>query len=1090
MNVFLSRILNISILLTFLGILSACTLELSFYEMDQIPSLQPAGVYSSQASRSLYPNSRRVRNTSTTLADGRILVVGGTVLNGPNPAMKEVEFFNPTTLRWSSAPPMAEARSRHTATMLSNGKVLVVGGVDISTYKATAELYNPATNSWSSTGSLSIARANHTATLLGDGRVLIAGGHISDSTYTNSLEIYDPATETFSNAGTLPAARSRHAAVLMPNGKVFIVGGGSTTGNVLTDTEIINPGVAPALPTLEITKPTLGLGRNDLTATVLKNGYVAIIGGLTQASAASALVHTINPDSPATLNFGTPLPTARWGHTATVVNGVLVVTGGFSDGFGAAALSDSLIYTPDGTFGTWTTLGTLKNGVRALHTANVSGDYLVLLNGTTHTSSPVNLAEKIDMSSFTWKREGNLATDRAVHTTTLLQNGKILVAGGLSQNASTATPLDSTEIFDPATGLWTAGPTLPAKRLWAQAVRLNDGKVLIAGGLDGSYNKTATTMIYNPTSNSWAMGPSLTVARVGNSIHLLPDGKVIVMGGFPDPAGSPPTHKTEIFDPATNAWTAGPDMPTPVAEYPYVTLPDQKILIVGGANSAAASSVTNVQTYDPATNSFAAMAPINTGRYQATATLLPTGNVLVTGGLNSGNILATTEIYNVSGNSWSAGPSLGTARRAHSAIALPSGKILVTGGVAVTGSPLIGAASNEIYDSGTNTWFTDPVSNDHVHSLATLVKLANGKIIIAAGVDPNYSSAFTESYIEDQNSGVAWTGNTGLLGGRVGNTTTLMKNGKILFTGGQLLAEAASLTTSTSVYDSTTNTFTAGPNMVDDRVYHTATLLPSGKVFIAGGMSFSVGGASSTGQIYDPDLNSLTTVALPVGRYFHTALVMPDGKLLLTGGIDSTGNPSLQNDVYDPDTGTWSTLAPRTAPSAIDTAFTISDTEIIFIGAFGGSKYDISTDTWSTLASPSFGRMQAVVAKLPSGKIFVTGGTDGGTGNALAASEIYDPTTDTWSTAASLDMTLVSFSHQLRPDGKVVVIGGLQDSAATTAQSTVRVYDPETDQWSFGDSLTEGRAFSSSVLMPDGAIVVFGGTNLSFGMLPFWETLQ
>ncbi|WP_413582326.1 Kelch repeat-containing protein [Bdellovibrio sp. HCB288] len=1055
--------------------------------MDQLPSLGSTGVYSSQASRSLYPNVRRVRNTATTLTDGRILVVGGTYQNSPSDSQTSVEFFNTITLRWSSAPSLTEARSHHTATLLSNGKVLVVGGRSNLTFRATAELYDPATNSWSSANSMSVARASHTATLLQDGRVLVVGGQTGNVTYTATLEIYDPATNSWSAAGSLPVARARHAAVLFPNGKVLIVGGSNP--GLLTDTETIIPNTPPALPSFEAIKTNIGAGRNDLTATLLKDGRAVVIGGM-GAISPSAAVGIIDPANPGALIPATSLPTARFGHTATLVNGILVVTGGFLDASGGTALDDSLIYTPNATLGTWSSLGTLKNGVRGLHTANISGDYLVLLNGITGTTSPVTMAEKIDMSKFTWRRQGNLIKDRALHVTALLPNGKVLVAGGLSQTSSTNTPLDSTEIFDPATGLWSAGPALPSPRLFSQATVLTDGRVLVAGGLDGAFAKTATTAIYNPASNSWSTGPSIAIPRVGHSSHLLPNGKVIIIGGAAHPTTSAPTEKTEIFDPATNQWTYGPDLPTAVSEFSSVTLSDNTILILGGLTTAAATSITTVQAYNPSTNSFTTKAPMTLGRYQAAAAVLPSGNVLLTGGwASTGSMTATTEIYNVTANTWSAGPSLSANRRAHGAISLPSGKILVTSGVTNLTFPSIPAKTSEIYDQATNSWSMDPIAIEAGHSLGTLLKLPDGKILIAGGGDPDYTGAVTETYIEGQLSGIAWIGSTPLLGGRVGNTTTLMKNGKILFTGGQLLAEAAALTETTAIYDPVTNTMTAGPNMAHDRTYHSATLLPSGKVFIAGGMSLSVG-ISSTGEIYDPVMNTLTPVTLPVDRYFHTSLVLPNGKLLITGGLDGGGNTLLQNDVYDPDTGTWSTLTPRSTPAALDTAFTISETEIIFIGPFGVSKYDIPAATWSTLASPSFARMNGVVVKLPSGKILVTGGTDMSTNSALAVSEIYNPADDTWSLAASLDKPMTNLSGLLLPSGKVAVIGGFESTSATQPESTVRLYDPVTDQWSLGTSLSEARGHHSSVLMPDGAAVVFSGASQAFGMLSFWETIS
>ncbi len=131
------------------------------------------------------------------------------------------------TLTVSATPPgrtsatgsLLHARRAHTATLLANGKVLVVGGFD-NTSLATAELYDPATYTFTATGSLTTARSGHTATLLQDGRVLIAGGQ-SFGAATTSAELYDPATGTFTATGNLGTARTFHTATLLGNSKPF-----------------------------------------------------------------------------------------------------------------------------------------------------------------------------------------------------------------------------------------------------------------------------------------------------------------------------------------------------------------------------------------------------------------------------------------------------------------------------------------------------------------------------------------------------------------------------------------------------------------------------------------------------------------------------------------------------------------------------------------------------------------------------------------------------------------------------------------------------------------------------------------------------
>ena len=122
---------------------------------------------------------------------------------------------------------MAAARASHTATLLPNGKVLVAGGYNGSSYLASAELYDPASGSWSYTRSMAATRENHTAMLLPNGKVLVAGGY-NGSSYLTSAELFDPnsgASGSWSATGSLATERYLHTATLLPNGKVLIAGG-------------------------------------------------------------------------------------------------------------------------------------------------------------------------------------------------------------------------------------------------------------------------------------------------------------------------------------------------------------------------------------------------------------------------------------------------------------------------------------------------------------------------------------------------------------------------------------------------------------------------------------------------------------------------------------------------------------------------------------------------------------------------------------------------------------------------------------------------------------------------------------------------
>lgn len=616
----------------------------------------------------------RAGHTATLLLNGKVLVVGGR--NDNDQALDTFEVYDPATkTSTQSAPFMGSARYDHSATLLVSGKVLVTGGLSDSTGRSsldTAAVYDPDQGSWQPADTMSHARSRHTATRLRSGRVLIAGG--TDSELTSEAEEYAPDGSAAIPVGKLIQNRSEHTATLLPSGKVLIAGGKDMTGRSIDTAELYEPD--PGSQAWRACKREMNQARIGHTAVLLFTGKVLVAGGYVSPASPTGIPHTeeYDPDTETWSDDGSSLGTGRFKHTATLLpDGRVLVTGGFDN----SALKSAEVYGSG--IGSWRD-GTALLAARSGHTVTMLPDgKLLIAGGTSNGTAALKSAELYDPASGKWSATAqSLDKKRFHHTATLLPSGKVLVTGGTPDGISA---LKSAELYDPISGQWRPTATPPnTARFHHTATLLPDGKVLIAGGTQGQDTALKDAELYDPASNTWTPAENLSSPRFLHTATPLPSGEVLLMGGTL--GEDMPVDSDELYDPKTGAWSSLSSPPAARFEHTATLLPSGLVMVAGGRSGAHAAS--SVELYDPKESAWVetASTTLNTGRYGHTATLLPSGLVLIAGGTNGFTVFASSEVYDPSLRGWSPlTRSQLTARHHATATLLPSGQVLVAGGM-------------------------------------------------------------------------------------------------------------------------------------------------------------------------------------------------------------------------------------------------------------------------------------------------------------------------------------------------------------------------------------------------------------------------
>jgi hypothetical protein len=341
---------------------------------------------------------------------------------------------------------METARYAHKATLLSDGRVLVTGGISTADNRkalASTEIYDPATGEFIRGADMNAKRATHTATLLNTGKVLITGGSAGESPFGElaSAELYDPETQTFSPTGNMTTARGGHEATLLADGKVLITGGVGRDGNdpALASAELYDPDSGTFTPVGSMSR-----SRVDHTATRLADGKVLIAGGFAlnelamKPSLSAELYDPIQRSFVQTGSMNTP----RFKHSAVLLpNGKILICGGADAG--------------------------------------------------NHSQITLTSVELYDPSNgkFTYAGNTNFPRYKVKSSAVLLSNGKVLIAGGGW----------GIEVYDPKTGIFSFRVDgIQIERYYLTATLLPNGEVVIIGG----YGTIARNRV-QANANAW-----------------------------------------------------------------------------------------------------------------------------------------------------------------------------------------------------------------------------------------------------------------------------------------------------------------------------------------------------------------------------------------------------------------------------------------------------------------------------------------------------------------------------------------------------------------------------------------------------------
>ena len=847
----------------------------------------------------------RFNHTATLLQNGNVLICGGQD-SSPSPQYwPNCDVFIPASplplpandltcaqtigsmLSAANVVPMTVARSGHTATLLSDGRVFIAGGYNPTDgYLPTTEIYNPANGSYGSFSAgtpLNVERAFHAATLMGDNKVLITGGISYESSvsagpggFLSGGEIYDPVSNSITLSTPTAERLAYHTSTLKADGEVFLYGG---LGNIATS--------------------------YISTSGSLQSGSSITFNSPCSGSCGSYALNP-NPDpvplQSYNLNFSNLSFTLGVPVSGIIVDGYVLFSSASVSLSSGTAVFGFQGTNPAGTDGgQGTGCGSLEGAAICLAGVQVTCQW----SGQTATCGQINL-QNVNLSAFS-------------NTTSC--------AGGACGTMEVST-VSVSSVID----------------LTGQSYSVQIATVVINKMVFG------TRELYNPSSNLWTFANPINGLPTNPPVFshgavLRPNDTVAIFGGLTCSAASPETPPCTYVDQSSDTlnipsdfgqWKNAGALSTSRADHTSTLLSTGTILIAGGEN--VSGFLNSAEILDPASNSIAATGSMNYPRSLHTAALLVNGNVLVAGGQTaiggSTQTTATAEVYYPAtaagsqsiGGSWGMTGSMNQARQNHSMILLADGRVLVAGGDQLNGTYLYSA---EVYSSTTGIWSTTGAMN-YSRANLSLTLLRDGTVLAVGGVNTSGALGYAEIYNPALGS---WSATDPLPGNLklYNHRATLLYDGRVLISGGN---NGGGQTGSSYIYDPTQPSgshWVKAGSLVYPRYNHTAVAFPDGDVWVIGGSQ--VVDITNTVERFDTWLQTWTTSTFNMSqaRTNQTSILAPNGYVYVIGG--SGGGSNYLNSVESAYfSGFPDATTPGSPPSLRQPTVTASDATPFYPG--------------------------------------------------------------------------------------------------------------------------------------------------------------